>query len=97
MLGTYVVTCGDEEQRDVRIDCPDVFGELEAIDTGRKVKISGEVVSIPIDKEVATRMMVKSTAFDQIKHMMNENETDAMKLAKIREMIRTAETMMGER
>ena len=70
--------------------------ELEAIGPG-KFKISGEVVSIPIDKEVATRMMVKSTAFDQIKHMMNENETDAMKLAKIREMIRTAETMMGER
>lgn len=71
--------------------------ELEAIGTERKFKIAGEVVSIPIDKEVATRMMVKSTAFDQIKHMMNENETDAMKLAKIREMIRTAETMMGER
>ena len=61
------------------------------------IKLTGEVASVPIDKEVATRMMVKSTAFDQIKHMMNESESDAMKLAKIREMIKTAETMMGER
>lgn len=61
------------------------------------IRLTGEVASVPIDKEVATRMMVKSTAFDQIKHMMNESESDAMKLAKIRDMIKTAETMMGER
>lgn len=60
----------------------------------RPTGVSGRQVSVSVDREVLSRMMKKGEAYSQIKQCIEAHESDALTLAKIREIIKTTELMM---